>query len=111
MERLGVTNIRAYLNITNHIKRDENYFTLKLENLDIKQDEYSRYIYIHKISFKQWRMLNLKETHDLICKQSNQVTHCHVPIKEVILTKCIFGYIVTNFKSAQLYAICGYSKF
>lgn len=53
---------------------------------------------------KRGRMLNLGETHSIICKNKhNDITHLHDPITDVILTKCIFNYIINKITPPKLY--------
>lgn len=66
MERLEeVPNIRAYLNITNYSNGNDNYFTLKLENIETKQEALFEINVGHYV--KNSRILNLKELRELIC--------------------------------------------
>lgn len=43
---------------------------------------------------KNGKMLNVMETHDLVCKKiHSQITIAHESITDVIMTKYIFNYI------------------
>lgn len=108
IDRLKLPNIRTMLNITTYSEENDNNFCLKLENLGTGRE----IIFNTEIGYQQkkGRMLNLKETHDLICKEKHTITYCHDPVTDVILTKCIFKYIVKTMKPSKLYNICGLSK-
>ncbi|KAF0702404.1 Uncharacterized protein FWK35_00036145 [Aphis craccivora] len=41
---------------------------------------------------KSGRVLNLVETHDIICKKNHHTTYAHDPKMDVKYTKCIFDY-------------------
>jgi hypothetical protein len=43
---------------------------------------------------KTGRLLNLEETHSLICNKKHKITYAHDPRTDVRLTKCIFDYVV-----------------
>jgi len=98
-------NMEKMLNITSYSDNNDNYFHLKL--FDITGST-NKLIYSNKIGHhqKNGRMLNLMETHDLICRIDHNVTHCHDPIADVILTKCMFNYIIKDMGPIQLYKIC-----
>lgn len=108
LDRLRLPNIQTILNITTYSENNDSNFCLKLENLGTGKEV----IFNTEIGYqkKEGRMLNLKETHDLICKEKHTITHCHDPVTDVILTKCIFKYIVKTMKPSNLYHICGLSK-
>jgi len=72
---------------------------------------------------KNGRMLNLLETHVLLllflllllllllllCDLDHRIMHCHDPVADVILTKCIFNYIVSRIKPIVIYRL--YKKY
>ncbi|KAE9538479.1 hypothetical protein AGLY_005578 [Aphis glycines] len=43
---------------------------------------------------KSGRLLNLVETHDIICKKKHHITYAHDPCVDVKYTKCIFDYVI-----------------
>lgn len=45
---------------------------------------------------KNGRMLNLLETHALVCDVDHRITYCHDSVADVILTICIFNYSVSR---------------
>jgi hypothetical protein len=55
-------------------------------------------VYCEEIGYvnKNKRILSLREMHELIYKEQHEVTHCHDPVTDVILTKCIFNYIINR---------------
>jgi len=52
-------------------------------------------------------MLNLLEAHGLVCDIGHHITHCHYPIADVILTKCIFNHVVLKIRPIHLYKLSG----
>ncbi len=103
LQKLGLN--RRMLNITSYSDNNDNYFNLKL--LDISGLT-SKLLYSSEIGYqeKNGRMLNLMETHDLICKTNHNITHSHDPIADVIITKCLFNYIIKDMGPIQLYKLC-----
>ena len=102
IKRLRLQGIIAYLNITAYSDKNNNEFNLKLTNIETKEVLYSGYI--GKIN-KNGRMLNLLEAHGLVCDMDHHITHCHDPIADVILTKCIFNYVVLKIRPIHLYKL------
>jgi len=51
---------------------------------------------------KRGRLLNLEETHRLICSKRHKVTYAHDPRTDVILTKCIFDFVIRKYKYENL---------
>lgn len=98
-------NIKKMLNITSYSDNNDNYFNLKLLDTTESIDKllYSSRIGYHE---KTGRMLNLIETHNLICKINHDITHSHDPVADVIITKCIFNYIIKDIGPIQLYKLC-----
>ena len=43
---------------------------------------------------KSGRLLNLEETHKVICQKDHKITHAHDPKTDVRFTKCIFDYVI-----------------
>ena len=102
IKRLRLRGIIAFLNISAISVRNNNEFTLELTNLETKKILYSGYL--GELN-KNGRMLGLLEAHDLACNIDHKITHCHDPIADVILTKCLFNYIVSKMKPVKLYKI------
>ncbi|XP_060858581.1 uncharacterized protein LOC132935947 [Metopolophium dirhodum] len=102
VKRLRLRGILAFLNITAYSDRNNNEFNLKLTNIETRETLYSGYI--GKLN-KNGRMLNLLEAHGLVCNTNHHITHCHDPIADVILTKCVFDYVVTKIRPIYLYRL------
>ena len=87
--RLGF-NTHIMLNMTAYDADNNKIFYLKLINF--KSNEI---ILNHKLGYitKNGRLLSLKETHDIICKQNHNITCIHDAVNDVKLTKCIFNYL------------------
>jgi hypothetical protein len=64
-------------------------------------------IYSEEIGYlnKNGRILSLKEMYNLICKIKH-ITYCHDPVTDVILTKCIFNYIVKKITPKTIVKKC-----
>ena len=86
-------NINKYpiLNITCYDKNFNQNFSIQLEKLNTKEIIFEIEIGIFQ---KTGRLLNLEETHNIICSKNHKLTHTHDPRTDVKLTKCIFDYIV-----------------
>lgn len=104
IERLRL-RIKKLLNITAYSDDNDNYFNLKLID---NTNNINKLIYTERVGYqeKNGRMLNLMETHDLVCKTNHNITHSHDPVADVIITKCIFNYIIKKLGPIQLYKIC-----
>ena len=100
IKRLRLRGILAFLNISAISIRNNNDFILELTNLETKEILYSGYF--GELN-KNGRMLGLSEAHDLACDINHKITHCHDPIADVILTKCLFNHIVAKIKPIKLY--------
>jgi len=102
-------NIKKMLNITSYSDNNDNYFHLKL--LDITGST-NKLLYSSKIGYhpKNGRMLNLMETHDLICRINHNITHSHDPVADVIITKCLFNYIIKGMAVWDQYSYINYVK-
>jgi hypothetical protein len=98
-------NIYDYtmLNILCYDKNNNQSFYLQLENLKNKKMicEFD----LGKID-KQGRLLNLVETHKLICNKKHKVTYAHDPCTDVRFTKCIFDYIIRRYRYENLIKHC-----
>ncbi|XP_060860377.1 uncharacterized protein LOC132937636 [Metopolophium dirhodum] len=92
---LRLRGVLVFLNITVYSDRNNDEFNLKLTNIETKETLYSGYI--GKIN-KNGKMLNLLEAHGLVCNTNHHITHCHDPIADVILTKCVFDYVVAKIR-------------
>jgi len=105
MDRLKIPGVRTYLNITNYSKNNDNQFSLILGNMNNTQ----QIMYEIDIGYfaKNGRILTLKEAHDIICHKTHEITYCHDPVTDVILTRCIFKYLITKMRPATLYRLCG----
>ncbi|XP_022163082.1 uncharacterized protein LOC111028659 [Myzus persicae] len=90
IKHLRLRGILKYLNLTAYSDKNNNEFNLKLTNVESKEQLYSGYI---GTVTKNGRMLNLLETHELVCNINHNITHCHDPVADIILTKCIFNYV------------------
>ncbi|VVC26952.1 Hypothetical protein CINCED_3A018565 [Cinara cedri] len=42
------------------------------------------------------RRLSLSETNDLVCPIQHNITYFHDPVIDIVLTKCLFNYIVDS---------------
>jgi len=104
LDRLKIQNIHKILNITTYDEYNDGEFLIKLTSMKDKKLIYSKSI--GKIK-KNGRMLNLGETHKIICKVVHKdVTHCHDPVTDVIYTKCLFNFIINCIGPSKLYRIC-----
>jgi len=104
MDRLRIPNVRSYLNITNYSRADDNNFSVILGNMGVEpQTMFEINIGYYK---KNGRILNLEEAHGIICNQPHDITYCHDPITDVILTRCIFKYILMKI----VYRMCGFQR-
>ena len=102
IKRLRLRGIIAFLNISAISIMNNNEFILELTNIETKEVLYSGYL--GELN-KNGRMLGLSEAHNLACNINHKITHCHDPITDVILTKCLFNYIVTKIKPIKLYKL------
>jgi hypothetical protein len=92
--------------ITKYSDNNDNIFNLKLIDKSNNRLSYNETIgYVRK----NCRILNLKETHDLVCNKEHDITHCHDPVTDVIYTKCIFNYKISKIKPKKLIKLCRYS--
>lgn len=105
IKRLRLLNVRKVLDMTAYDDNNDNFYNLKI--IDLTNNK--RVLFSIEIGHleKNGRMLNLMETHNLICKTKHDITVCHDPVTDVILTKCIFNFIMQKFKPAKFYRLCG----
>lgn len=86
-----VLNISAYGDLS-------NYFALELKDM-----RNNVIIHSEDLGFvdKNGRMLNLAETHDLLCRNKHG-PNSHDPVHDVIQTRCIFNFIVERMGYTEL---------
>ncbi|XP_060858170.1 uncharacterized protein LOC132953209 [Metopolophium dirhodum] len=90
LQRMGIDKYEI-LNITCYDEHLTKEFTVKLEKLRTKE-----IIFRYEIgSFeKNGRMLNLEETHSIMCSKKHRMTYAHDPKMDVRFTKCIFNMVL-----------------
>jgi len=93
LKRLGITQFQV-LNITCYDKHFDKNFFLQVEKFGDKQIIFETEIGTFN---KNGRLLNLEETHRMICSRKHKTDSLHDPRTDVKLTKCIFDYIVRIF--------------
>jgi hypothetical protein len=80
-----------FLNLTAYDQQNNGLFYLELT--DLERERTIGTTFLGPVN-KNGRMLNLTETHNLVCKNIHpQMTIAHDPITDVIMTKCIFNHI------------------
>ena len=90
LHRLDLTQF-PILNITCYDKLFNKNFTIQFEKLNTRQIIYEVDIGTFN---KSGRLLNLVETHDMICKKKHKITYAHDPTVDVKYTKCIFDFVI-----------------
>jgi hypothetical protein len=106
-KKLGIPGIKKFLNISTYDDNNDNIFSLKLIDTNNNKLLYSESIgYV----LKNGRMLNLKETHDILCEKKHEVTYYHDPVTDIIYTKCIFNYLIKKIKPNKLFKIVNKNK-
>jgi len=98
LKRLGIIEF-LLLNLTCYDKHFTKIFYLQLEKVSTKEIIYEVEIGTYD---KSGRLLNLTETHSLICKKKYKITYSHDPHTDVIYTKCIFDFVVRKYKYLNL---------
>jgi len=93
LNRLGITQYQI-LNITCYDKYFDQNFFLQIEKFGNKQIIFETEIGTFN---KNGRLLNLEETHRMVCSRKHKTGSLHDPRTDVKLTKCIFDYIVRIF--------------
>lgn len=88
LKRLEIDNF-PIINITCYDKEFNQNFSIILENLRSKEIIFE--IEIGNF-LKTGRLLNLEETHGMICSKKHRFTQAHDPRADVKLTKCIFDF-------------------
>lgn len=104
LKGLRIPGIYKILDMTAYSDDNNGNFNLKLVEIGI----------IRKTLFstsigrfnKNGRMLNLSETHGAICNKDHIISYCHDPVTDVILSKCIFNYIILKFPSYKFDKLC-----
>lgn len=98
-------NIKKMLKIICYSDNNNNNFNIKLFDIT---GVTNKLLYSSKIGYhqKNGRMLNLIETHGLICEKNHNITYNHDPIADNIITKCIFNNILKNMSPIQLQKLC-----
>lgn len=79
------------LNITCYDKYFNKNFFIQLEKLCNKEIIFELDIGKYE---KTGRLLNLVETHSIICKKKHEITYAHDPKVDVEYTKCIFNHVL-----------------
>ncbi|XP_050064806.1 uncharacterized protein LOC126553728 [Aphis gossypii] len=79
------------LNITCYDKYFNKNFYIQFEKLGNREIIFEVDIGTYN---KAGRLLNLVETHDIICKKKHHTTYAHDPRMDVKYTKCIFDYVI-----------------
>ncbi|KAF0769753.1 Uncharacterized protein FWK35_00022122 [Aphis craccivora] len=79
------------LNITCYDKYDNKHFYIQLVKLCNKEIIFELGIGRYE---KTGRLLNLVETHDIVCKRKHKTTYAHDPKMDVQYTKCIFNHVL-----------------
>jgi len=100
LKRLGIRQL-PLLNITCYDKHFNKRFFLQLEKLETKQLLYEVEVGAYD---KPGRLLNIEEAHKLICVKKHNLTNAHDPRTNVILTKCVFDFIVRQYGYGNLVA-------
>ncbi|KAE9521901.1 hypothetical protein AGLY_017708 [Aphis glycines] len=79
------------LNITCYDKYFNKNFYIQFEKLNNREIIFEVDIGTYN---KSGRLLNLVETHDVICKKKHHTTYAHDPRMDDKYTKCIFDYVI-----------------
>ncbi|XP_050066194.1 uncharacterized protein LOC126555296 [Aphis gossypii] len=79
------------LNITCYDKYFNKNFYIQFEKLGNREIIFEVDIGTYN---KTGRLLNLVETHDIICKKKHHTTYAHESRMDVKYTKCIFDYVI-----------------
>jgi len=103
-------NIKKMLKIICFSDNNDNYFNIKLFDIT---GVTNKLLYSSNIGYHQkngW-MLNLIETHDLICEINHNITYNYDQnIANNIIIKCIFNYIIKDMGPTQLHKLCKISS-
>lgn len=90
LEKLKINKF-PILNITCYDKHFNNHFSIQLEKLSTREIVFEVEIGTFP---KNGRLLNLEETHNMICSKKHRTTYAHDPRTDVRLTKCIFDFVL-----------------
>ncbi|KAE9522217.1 hypothetical protein AGLY_017399, partial [Aphis glycines] len=88
------------LNITCYDKYFNKNFYIQFEKLSNREIIFEVDIGTYN---KSGRLLNLVETHDVICKKKHHTTYAHDPRMDVKYTKCIFDYVIRKHRYENLH--------
>ncbi|KAE9521266.1 hypothetical protein AGLY_018329 [Aphis glycines] len=88
------------LNITCYDKYFNKNFYIQFEKLNNREIIFEVDIGTYN---KSGRLLNLVETHDVICKKKHHTTYAHDPRMDVKYTKCIFDYVIRKQRYENLH--------
>jgi len=91
------------LNIICYDTSNTQCFYVELENLRTKERICEIELGYYE---KRGRLLNLVETHQLICKKKHKVTYAHDPCTDVKYTKCIFDFLIRFYRYENLIKRC-----
>ncbi|KAF0747780.1 Uncharacterized protein FWK35_00017492 [Aphis craccivora] len=72
------------------IKTDKNFY-IQFEKLNNREIIFEVDIGTYN---KSGRLLNLVETHNIMCKKNHHTTYAHDPRMDVKYIKCIFDYVI-----------------
>lgn len=104
LEGLRIPGIYKMLDMTAFSDDNNGNFNLKLLEIGV----YKKTLFSTSIGRfnKNGRMLNLSETHAAVCDKNHIISYCHDPVTDVILSKCIFNYIILKFPSRKFNKLC-----
>lgn len=88
LKRLNINY--TVLSLTSYDINNNGIFFLQLINLHNKQN--IAQVEIGKFN-KRGRLMNLNETHNMVCNKIHGNTYLHDPVMDVNLTKCLFHYL------------------
>lgn len=90
LERLSLGHYKV-LEITCYDVDNNQRFYLQLRNIKTK-----RVILSEEVGHvdKTGRLLNLMETHNLVCNKNHNITYAHDPCTDVTITKCLFDKLM-----------------
>lgn len=102
IEKLRIGGIYGSIELTTYNDHGDQEFYLKM--IDVISNRVIIQVHLGEFE-KGGRMLNLKETHERVCRNqehSNFLYHDPV-ICNVLITKCIFNFLLKNLKPINLY--------
>ena len=100
---LNKLTIKDYpiLNIKGYDKFFNQTYYIQLIKMKTKQILFEMVI---SVINKTGRLLNLEETHGVICQKNHKITHAHDPKTDVRLIKSIFDYVIRKVDYGKLIA-------